>query len=83
MERAPHFYDPRKEKIVMKKLLAIVALGTVAALTASPTFAAAKHHSGTPERPGFEQSNRSNLYQSDAQGNQPDVNPDRELYVPD
>jgi hypothetical protein len=65
----------------MKKLLAIVALGTVAALTASPTFAAAKHHYGTPERPAFEQSNRSNLYQSDAEGNQPYPNPDRELYV--
>jgi hypothetical protein len=81
VQRAPHFYDPGKEKIVMKKLLAIVALGTVTALTASPTFAAAKNYYGTPERPAVEQSNRSNLYQSDAEGNQPYPNPDRELYV--
>jgi hypothetical protein len=63
------------------KLLAIVALGTVTALTASPTFAAGKHHYGTPERPAVERLNRSSLYQSDAQGNQPYSNPDRELYV--
>jgi hypothetical protein len=71
------------ERIVMKKLLAIVALATVAALTANPVFAAARHHIRAPERPAVELPNRSNLYQSDAQGNQPYPNPDRELYVPE
>jgi hypothetical protein len=33
------------------------------------------------ERPAVERLNRSNLYQSDAEGNQPYPNPDRELYV--
>jgi hypothetical protein len=63
----------------MKKLLAIVALATVSALTVNPVFAAVKHRA---ERPAVERPNRSNLYQSDAQGNQPYPNPDRELYVP-
>jgi hypothetical protein len=72
----------RTESIVMKKLLAIAALGTAVALTASPAFAAASHN-GAPERPAVERSNRSNLYQSDSQGNQPYPNPDRELYVPE
>jgi hypothetical protein len=70
------------EKIVMKKLLAIVALATVAAFTANPVFAAVRHHNRAPERPAVERLNRSNLYQSDAQGNQPYPNPDRELCVP-
>jgi hypothetical protein len=71
------------ERIVMKKLLAVVALATVAALTASPVFAAGRHHNRAPERPAVERLNRSNLYQSDAQGNQPYPNPDRQLYVPE
>jgi hypothetical protein len=71
----------RNRENVMKKLLAIAALGTVVALTASPVFAAAKHYNGAPEWPAVERSNRSNLYQSDSQGNQPYPNPDRELYV--
>jgi hypothetical protein len=73
----------RTESIVMKKLLAIAALGTAVALTASPAFAAARHHNGAPKRPAVERSNRSNLYQSDSQGNQPYPNPDRQLYVPE
>jgi hypothetical protein len=73
----------RTERIVMKKLLAIAALGTAVALTASPALAAARHHYGAPERPAVERSNRTNLYQSDSQGNQPYPNPDRELYVPE
>jgi hypothetical protein len=73
----------RTERIVMKKLLAIAALGTAVALTASTAFAAARHHNGAPERPAVERSNRSNLYQSDSQGNQSYPNPDRELYVPE
>jgi hypothetical protein len=73
----------RTERIVMKKLLAIAALGTAIALTANPAFAAARHHNGASERPAVERSNRSNLYQSDSQGNQPYPNPDRELYVPE
>jgi hypothetical protein len=68
------------ERIVMKKLLVIAALATVTALTASPVFAAVKHRT---ERPAVERPDRSNLYQSDAQGNQPYPNPDRELYVPE
>jgi hypothetical protein len=83
MQRAPHLYDLGNERIVMNKLFAVVSLASVAALTASPVFAAAKHHNGAPERPSVERANRSNLYQSDAQGNQPYPNPDRELYVPD
>jgi hypothetical protein len=77
-QRASHFYDLGNEKIVMVKLFAIVAVATVATLTASPVFAAVKHRA---ERPTVERTNRSNLYQSDAQGNQPYSNPDRELYV--
>jgi hypothetical protein len=66
----------------MKKLFAIVALASVAALTANPVFAAVKHRAEhRAERPAFERPNPSNLYQSDAQGNQPYPNPDRELYV--
>jgi hypothetical protein len=68
------------ETIVMKTPFAIVAFAAVAALTASPVFAAVKHRA---ERPAVERSNRSSLYQSDAQGNQPYPNPDRELYVPE
>jgi hypothetical protein len=64
----------------MKKLFAIVGVASVAALTASPVFAAVKHRA---ERPTVERPNPSNLYQSDAQGNQPYPNPDRELYLPD
>jgi hypothetical protein len=30
VQRGPRFYDPRNEKIVMKKLFAIVAVATVA-----------------------------------------------------
>jgi hypothetical protein len=67
------------ESFVMNKLLAIVALATATALTASPVIAA-KHRA---ERPGVERPNRSNLYQSYAQGNQSYPNPDRELYLPD
>jgi hypothetical protein len=51
----------------MKKLFAIFALASVAALTANPVFAAVKHRA---ERPPVEQSNHSNVYQSDAEGNQ-------------
>jgi hypothetical protein len=82
-QRAPHFYDPGNEKIVMKKLFAIVAVATVVTLTESAVFAMVKHHSIASERPADERLNRSNLYQSDAQGNQPYPNPDRELYAPD
>jgi hypothetical protein len=63
----------------MRKLFAIVAIASVAALTASPVFAAVKHRTERPTR--VERPNRSGLYQSDAQGNQPYPNPDRELYV--
>jgi hypothetical protein len=74
---SPEGSDP--EKNAMKKLFAIVAMAGVAALTANPVFAALKHRA---ERPAaVERANRSNLYQSDAQGNQPYPNPDRELYV--
>jgi DNA-binding transcriptional LysR family regulator len=52
---------------------------TVAALTASRVLAAFKHRG----EPTVERQNRSNLYQSDSQGNQPHPNPDRELYVPE
>jgi hypothetical protein len=47
------------KKIVMKKLFAIVAIASVAALTANPVFAAVKHRAEptTVERP-----NRSDLY---------------------
>jgi hypothetical protein len=64
----------------MEKLIAVVALASVAALTASPVFAAVKDRA---ERPTVERPNRCNLYQSDAQGNQPYPNPDREPYVPE
>jgi hypothetical protein len=67
----------------MNKLLAIVAVATVATLTESAVFAKVRHHSIASEQPSVEQANRSNLYQSDAQGNQPYPNPDRELYAPD
>jgi hypothetical protein len=63
----------------MRKLFAIVAIASVAALTANPVFAAVKHRAERPTT--VERQNRSDLYQSDAQGNQPYPNPDRELYV--
>jgi hypothetical protein len=69
--------DP--EKSAMKKLFAILAIASVAALTANPVFAAVKHRAERPT--AVERVNRSNVYQSDAQGNQPYPNPDRELYV--
>jgi hypothetical protein len=59
----------------MKTLVAFVALSAV---VAGPAFAQ------SPSRNhAFHQQHvdRSNLYQSDAQGNQPYPNPDRELYV--
>ena len=60
-QRAPHFYDPGNEKIVMKKLFAIVAVATVVTLTESAVFAMVKHHSIASERPADERLNRSNL----------------------
>jgi hypothetical protein len=67
------------EKIVMNRLFAIVAMVSVAALTANPVLAAVRHRAEGPT--SIERPNRSDLYQSDAQGNQPYPNPDRELYV--
>jgi hypothetical protein len=67
------------EKDIMRKLFAIVAIASVAALMGNPVFAAVKHRA---ERPAaVERLDRSNVYQSDAQGSQPYPNPDRELYV--
>ena len=63
----------------MKTLVALVALSAV---LAGPAFAQppSRNHA-------FHQQSsstvHSNLYQSDAQGNQPYPNPDRELYAPD
>jgi hypothetical protein len=77
MQRAP-FYGRGENR--HEESSCNCALAAVAALTASPVFAAVKHRA---DRPAVERSNRSNLYQSDAQGNQPYPNPDRELYVPE
>jgi hypothetical protein len=63
------------------KLLAIVAIATVATLTESAVFAMVRHHSIASKRPAVERLNRSNLYQSNAGGNQPYPNPDRQLYL--
>lgn len=84
--QAPHFYDrgPWPELRENRHEEASCCwLATVAALTASPVFAAARHHNRAPERPAIGRLNCSNLYQSDAQGNQPYPNPDRQLYVPE
>jgi hypothetical protein len=63
----------------MRTFFAIVAIAGVTALTANPVFAAVKHRAERPTT--VERPNRSDVYQSDAQGNQPYPNPDRELYV--
>jgi hypothetical protein len=64
------------DKIVMRKLFAIVAVATVATLIESAVLAVIKHHSIASERSADERLNRSNLYQLDAQGNRPYPNPD-------
>jgi hypothetical protein len=58
----------------MKTLVALVALSAV---LAGPAFA-----QGPSCNHAFHQ-HSSNIYQSDAQGNQPYPNPDREYYVQD
>jgi hypothetical protein len=63
----------------MKQLITALAL---AASMASPVLAAAKHHNSAATRPGVEQLNRDDLYQSYSQGHQSYPNPDRQLYVP-
>jgi hypothetical protein len=64
----------------MKTLVAIVAL---IAIVAGPAFAQApsRNHAFHHQSSSTVHLNRSNVYQSDAQGNQPYSNPDRELYV--
>jgi hypothetical protein len=62
----------------MKVLIAAV---TVAALTAGPVLASARHQNSAPRRTSVEQLNRSS-YESYSQGHQSYPNPDRELYVP-
>jgi hypothetical protein len=64
----------------MKTLVAIVALSAV---VAGPAFAQApsRNHAFHHQSSSTVHLNHSNLYQSDAQGNQPYPNPDRELYV--
>ena len=59
----------------------LIAALTVAALTASPVFASARHQNSVPGRASIEQLNRSS-YESYSQGHQSYPNPDRELYVP-
>jgi hypothetical protein len=62
----------------MKEFIVAVA---VAVLTASPAFAAVKHHNRAPERSGGERLDPS-IFQSNSQGNQSYPNPDRQFYVP-
>jgi hypothetical protein len=63
----------------MKTLVAIVALG---ALAVGPAFAQApsRHHAFHGQSSSTFHLNRSNPYESDAQGYQPYPNPDREPY---
>jgi hypothetical protein len=64
----------------MKTLVAIVALSAV---VAGPAFAQppSRNHAFHQQSSSTVHLNRSSPYQSDAQGNQPYPNPDRELYV--
>jgi hypothetical protein len=66
----------------MKTLIALVALGAV---VAGPAFAQPpnRHHAFHEPASSAVHLNRSNPYQSDAQGYQPYPNPDRELYERD
>jgi hypothetical protein len=68
-----------ERRSVVKQLITALAL---AASMASPVLAAAKYHNSAVTRPGVEQLNRDDLYQSYSQGHQFYPNPDRQLYVP-